>query len=92
MYSLIKEYHPDYTSEETGPSGEGEEGNKDKGKTTTDAKGKVIPKVAKSIASVDGSQDTSSGWTAKRIDEMDEDQLGTVPPDIYQKYMDGELD
>lgn len=91
MYGLIKEHHPDYASAKVPPGGD-KGAEKDEGKETTDADGKVIPKVVKSIASADGSHDTSTGWTAKRIDEMDEDQLGTVPPDIYQKYMDGELD
>lgn len=92
MYGLIKEHHPDYTSEK-GTPGEGDTG-KDEGKGKPDAgdKGKIPPKTPKSIASVEGSHDTSSGWTSKRIDDMDEDELDKVPPDIYDKYMAGELD
>lgn len=33
----------------------------------------------------------NGAWTAARIDGLGEDELGQVPPDIYQKYLRNEL-
>lgn len=47
----------------------------------------------RSIHSVEGGHDkTAGGWTAKKIDAMDEDELDQVPPEVYQKYLRNELD
>ena len=45
-----------------------------------------------SIANVPGSSVSKNSWTAARIDELDEMELDTVPSDIYQRYLRGELD
>lgn len=51
---------------------------------------KSIPNTVKSIH--DASGDTgSTGWTATRIDEMDEKEIGNIPKDIYDKYLKGQL-
>jgi hypothetical protein len=94
LYGLIKEYHPSYTKEaspETGEAGKtGEEGKTGKPKDKT--KGKP-PAAPGSIAPFTGSQDAQkTGWTAERIDNLPEDELGKVPPEIYDKYLAGELD
>ena len=77
MYDLIKKYHPSYVEKEK-PAKPGE-----KKPTIVEAPG--------SIADKGGDGNIASGWTAKRIDDMPEDELDTVPVDVYDKYMRGEL-
>ena len=84
MHGIIKKYHPRYAEPEEKPLEE---------KVPAEKK-KVVPAEAPtSIASVGGGdQDTKSGWTAKRIDSMPEEELETVPAEVYGKYLRGELD
>ena len=81
MYDLIKKYHPTYIKKEEPASPGGDKGKK-----------KEPVKAPGSIGNLGGDSDIKSGWTAKRIDDMPEDELDTVPADIYAKYMKGELD
>ena len=81
MYDLIKKYHPSYTTKE-GAAGPGDK----KGKTPVKAK------APGTIADKGGDSNLKSGWTAKRIDDLPEDELHTVPREIYDKYMRDELD
>ena len=95
LYGLIKEYHPSYTkaaSPDTGETGKtGVEGKT--GKTDSKTKGKKPPAAPGSIANFTGSQDAQrTGWTSERIDNMSEEELSKVPPDVYEKYLAGELD
>ena len=80
MYDLIKKYHPTYAKKE----GAAEPGDKKGAKTPAKAPGTIVDKG--------GDSDLKSGWTAKRIDDLPEDELHTVPKEIYEKYMYGELD
>jgi hypothetical protein len=80
MYGLITKYHPTYVKKEEATPGD------DKGKKKEPAK------APGSIANLGGDSDIKSGWTKARIDDLPEDQLDTVPKDIYDKYMRGELD
>ena len=80
MYDLIKKYHPSYAKKE----GVAEPGNKKKDKKPVKAPG--------TIADKGGDSNLKSGWTAKRIDDMPEDELHTIPKEIYDKYMKDELD
>lgn len=82
MYDLIKKYHPSYVTKE----GAAEPGDKKKGKTPVKAK------APGTIADKGGDSNLKSGWTAKRIDDLPEDELHTVPKEIYDKYMKDELD
>lgn len=76
MYDLIKQYHPRYAGKQ-------------------EAKAQAAP-VAKqtptSLANVPGKTTSKNAWTAARIDELDEMELNSVPADIYDKYLKGELD
>lgn len=82
MYDLIKKYHPTYAKkEETAKPGEGER----------DKKTPVVVKAPGSIADKGGDSVIKAGWNAKRIDDMDEDELSTVPEDVYDTYLKGEL-
>ena len=78
MYELIKKYHPSYAEQTAKP---GEKGKKEK----------VIADAPGSIADKGGDGNIAAGWTAKRIDDMEEDKLSTVPEDVYDKYLKGEL-
>ena len=82
MYDLIKKYHPSYAKKE----GAAEPGDKKEGKTP------VKVKAPGTIADKGGDSNLKGGWTAKRIDDLPEDELHTVPRDIYDKYMKDELD
>jgi hypothetical protein len=79
MYPLIKEYHPDYT----------------KGKPGVDTATVVVPKkedkTVVSLASIPGAASDKTGWTDEMINNLPEDELGKVPPDIYQKWLKGTL-
>jgi hypothetical protein len=56
-------------------------------------KDKKLPdKPPTSLANVPGKAEAVSKWTSARIDEMPEEDIGTVPDDIYQKYLEGDLD
>ena len=83
MYDLITKYHPAYTAKtEAKPGGnKGEEGKK-----------KEPVKAPGSIAGLGGDSDVKGGWTAAKIDGLPEDELDTVPKDVYEKYMKNELD
>lgn len=83
MYDLIKKYHPNYSKKE--------------GTATPDSKreGSKTPEKVKApgtIADKGGDSNLKSGWTAKRIDDLPEEELHTVPREIYDKYMRDELD
>lgn len=80
MYDLIKKYHPSYAKKEM----VAEPGDKKKDKKPAKAPG--------TIADKGGDSNLKSGWTAKRIDTMPEDELHTIPKEIYDKYMKDDLD
>lgn len=79
MYDVIKKYHSEYAEEESEEDA--------KSKRTTPAKAPT------SIAGMGGGdRGSKSGWTAERIDNLPEDELDKVPPEVYDKYLAGELD
>ena len=84
MYDLIKKYHPAYAKKE----GTAEPGDKKK----EEGKDKTPVKAPGTIADKGGDSNLKSGWTAKRIDALPEDELHTVPKEIYERYMKDELD
>lgn len=86
MYDLIKEHHPDYIKEE------GKEETKEtKTDSTEKDKDKKPAKTNASIGDIKGGSE-KTGWTAAKIDGMDEMDLRTVPRDVYARYLRGELD
>jgi hypothetical protein len=94
MYDNIKRYHPDYKAAPAKGDGEGkDEDDKEKSGKGGKEKGKGldIEKIASSIHEVGGGSSGTGGWTAARIDELDELELDQVPKDIYDKYLKGEL-
>ena len=82
MYDLIKKYHPSYAEKE-GAAGPGDK---------KEGKDKALVKAPGTIADKGGDSNLKGGWTAKRIDSLPEDELHTVPKEIYDKYMKDELD
>jgi len=90
MHALIKAHHPDFAAPpdakdalEGKDKGEGDKG--EHGKKAAAAPGTIADKGA-------GSAKDTAGWTAAKIDALPEDELNTVPKDVYDKYMDGKLD
>lgn len=83
LYDLIKKYHSDYSEKE------------EKKETKTDTAEKKVEKkpvaANASIGDIKGGGD-KSGWTSAKIDAIDEMDLKTVPKDVYQRYLRGELD
>jgi hypothetical protein len=89
MYGLIKKYHPSYATVEPESKSTDTVPAAVPGKT---AKELIPAKAPASLATVPGTTEPSNAWTAERIDAMPEDQLDTVPKDIYEKYLAGDLD
>ena len=82
IYELVKRYHPRYAkADEVGK----DDAAKKKEKKPVD----TTPSAA-NIGS-GGSGAGSGGWTAAKIDALDEDELSTVPRDIYDKYLANQL-
>jgi len=81
MYGLVKQYHPKFVGRQP-KTEEGKE--KPAAKKPADA--------PSSIANVPGKGAPTNAWSAARIDEMDEMELNKVPPEIYEKYLAGELE
>ena len=81
MYGLVKQYHPKYMGRQP---------------KTEDDKAKPAAKkpadAPSSIASVPGKGAPTNAWTSARIDELDELELNKVPPEIYERYLAGELE
>jgi len=76
MYDLIKGYHPKYTVVDVKPA----------------TAGRVVAANAPvSVSGLGGDADITSGWSSSKIDAMAESDLGKVPPDIYEKYLQGTL-
>ena len=76
MYGKIKEIHPSYKG------------------ASADGKGKGLPPDSPgSIQDLHGGSgsDDLTGWTEAKIDALSEDKLGTVPKDVYAKYLRNEL-
>jgi hypothetical protein len=78
MYGIIKQYHPKYAGkEEKAPAPP----------VTNEPK-----KTPTSLANVPGKTSSKGAWNSARIDEMSVEELDSVPADIYDKYLKGELD
>lgn len=97
IYELVKKYHPKYAVADANADKDAVKKAEDDAKKIADEADKVKAKksvdVTPSAASIGagGSGVGSSGWTAEKIDALDEDKLGTVPKDIYDKYLKGIL-
>lgn len=88
IYELVKRYHPRYAK--------ADEGGKDAKKLAAEAGGTKEKKPVDTTPSAanigsGGSGAGSGGWTAAKIDALDEDELSTVPKDIYEKYLANQL-
>ena len=83
LYETIKGNHPAYKA----------------AAVDVDAAGKVKPKVkpkdkkevSPSLSNLDGGGGGKGGWTAVKIDALAEEEISTVPPEVYEKYMQGDL-
>ena len=96
MYGVIKKYHPDYAESEDTTDGDPAailKKKEDAKKAEVAAKKKLEGVNAPgSIADLGGGDaDSKSGWTAKRIDALPEDELDSVPEAVYTKYLRNEL-
>lgn len=78
LYEKIKEVHPDFKTQvaPTPPPAQA-------------PKPHVAPPSVSTIPA--SSPTTASGWTSARIDAMSEEELNTVPADVYKKYLENDL-
>jgi len=96
IYEIVKKYHPKYAvKEEDATAKEAADAAKVK-EIAAEADGvkkKVPIDVQGSAANIGagGSGAGAAGWTSAKIDALPEDELHTVPKDIYQKYLVGAL-
>lgn len=97
IYELVKKYHPKYrVVEETDEQKKAKEAEEAAKKIAADAdktKDKVAVDATPSAANIGsgGSGTGGGGWTAAKIDALPEEELSTVPKDIYEKYLQGTL-
>jgi hypothetical protein len=97
IYELVKRYHPRYAkADEVGKDDAAKKAEADAKKLAAEAdgtKGKKPVDTTPSAANIGsgGSGAGSGGWTAAKIDALDEDELSTVPKDIYDKYLANQL-
>jgi len=75
MYDLIKGYHPKYQAVAADPV----------------APRRIVAEAPVSVSGLGGDAGITGGWTSSKIDAMAETDLGKVPPDIYEKYLQGTL-
>ena len=78
LYEKIKELHPDFKTPvaPTPPPAQA-------------PKPHVAPP---SVSTIPASSPTAtSGWTSARIDAMSDEELNTVPADVYKKYLENDL-
>jgi uncharacterized membrane-anchored protein YhcB (DUF1043 family) len=92
IYELVKKYHPTYAT----VTDEKKETLEKVAKEADGSKKEKIPVNATPSAANMGTGATGSGdgggaWTAAKIDALPEDELGTVPKAIYEKYLLGQL-
>ena len=82
LHKTIKQHHPDYAKKVEDKKPE----EKKAGKKFS------AEEIAGSLQNSQGGKSGSSGgWTAAKIDSMDEADLGKVPRDVYMDYMRGTL-
>jgi uncharacterized membrane-anchored protein YhcB (DUF1043 family) len=95
IYELVKKYHPKFApkDDEKSKEKEAEEAAKKIAAEADKAKDKKPVDTNPSAASIGagGSGTGGGGWTAAKIDALSEDELHTVPKDIYDKYLKGTL-
>lgn len=92
IYELVKKYHPKY-AEPVAPAKPAEDLKKVAAEADKVKEKKVIEATPSAAnLGVGGSGAGGGGWTAAKIDALDEDKLNTVPRDIYEKHLLGKLD
>jgi hypothetical protein len=96
MYELIKQYHPKYKVADAADATKAKEAEDAAKKIAAEAdkvKDKKIIDAQASAANMGagGSGAGGGGWTVAKIDALPEDELSTVPKDIYEKYLNGTL-
>lgn len=92
-YERIKTYHPAFRKpvvDDAAAKAKAEAEAAAKAKGNGKDKKPVID-VPGSVAGMAGGGSGPGGWTAAQIDEMEEEDLPTVPKETYNKYLRGEL-
>jgi hypothetical protein len=99
IYELVKAYHPKFKVAEKKDDSdaaklkEAEDAAKKIAAEADGVKEKKVVEVTPSAANIGagGSGAGSGGWTSAKIDALDEEDLKTVPKDIYDKYLANQL-
>ena len=88
LHNLLKGYHPDFKK----PAQEAKPPEpKTPAAPAAPAKTPTPANAPSSVVAVPKDTKMATGWTAARIDALDEDELSKVPSDVYEKYMRNEL-
>jgi hypothetical protein len=94
-YQRIKTYHPAFRKaappSKTAEELAAEKAAADKAAEEAKNKGKKPPEIPPSINNAPGASSGPGGWTAAMIEALDEEDLPTVPKDVYNKYLLGDL-
>ena len=94
IYELVKKYHPKFaTKDDAAKQKDSEDAAKKIAAEADKVKEKKVVDANPSAASIGagGSGAGGTGWTSAKIDALPEDELNTVPKDIYDKYLKGTL-
>lgn len=103
-YQRIKTYHPAFrkatlpaqTEEEKAAAEKAakelaEKEAAEKAAEEAKKKEKKLPEIPPSINAAQGASSGGGGWTAAMIEALEEEDLPTVPKDVYSKYLNGDL-
>lgn len=94
IYELVKKYHPKFAAkDDAAKQKDSEDAAKKIAAEADKVKEKKVVDANPSAASIGagGSGAGGTGWTSAKIDALPEDELNTVPKDIYDKYLKGTL-
>lgn len=92
LYDTIKDNHPKYAAKQEASKQEPAKPQTAAGKSAKELVA-AVPKAPGTIADIAGNgSNATGGWTASRIDALPENELHTVPKDIYKKWLSGDLD
>jgi hypothetical protein len=92
IYEIVKQYHPRYTKkDDKSAETEAAEAAAKKLAEEADKKKAIEANPTGANMGAGGSGAGASGWTAAKIDALDEFELKTVPKEIYEKYLLGTL-
>jgi hypothetical protein len=90
-YERIKAYHPKYRKPADDPAALAKIKADEEEAKAKAGKAKEPVNAPGSVAGMAGAGSGPGGWTSAMIEELEEEDLPTVPRETYEKYLRGEL-